>query len=63
MKKRHSLLLQFYDKVILERPRLILLCLLAGLAMLIALIAALTLLSQLLVVFKPFGSEFGEKQN
>jgi len=35
--------------------------LLTGLAMLIALIAALTLLPQLLVFFKPFGPEIGEK--
>ena len=34
--------------------------LLTGLAMLIALIAALTLLPQLIVVFKPFGPEAGE---
>ena len=34
--------------------------LLTGLAMLIALIAALTLLPQLLVIFKPFGSEASE---
>ncbi|MDM8515497.1 MMPL family transporter [Desulfobacterales bacterium HSG16] len=32
-----------------------------GLAMLIALIAALTLLPQLIVLFKPFGSDSGEK--
>ncbi len=37
--------------------------LLTGLAMAIALIAALTLLPQLLVVFKPFGPEVGENQN
>jgi hypothetical protein len=36
--------------------------LLTGLAMLIALIAALTLLPQLLVVFKPFGPEVGVNQ-
>jgi predicted RND superfamily exporter protein len=36
--------------------------LLTGLAMLIALIAALTLLPQLLVVFKPFGPEVGENR-
>ena len=35
--------------------------LLTGLAMLIALIASLTLLPQLLIVFKPFGSEAGER--
>jgi len=35
--------------------------LLTGLAMLIALIAALTLLPQLLIVFKPLGFEVGEK--
>ena len=34
--------------------------LLTGLAMLIALIASLTLLPQLLIVFKPFGAEVGE---
>jgi hypothetical protein len=33
--------------------------LLTGLAMLIALIAALTLLPQLLVIFKPFGAQVG----
>ena len=37
--------------------------LLTGLAMLIALIAALTLLPQLLVFFKPFGPEASENQN
>jgi len=37
--------------------------LLTGLAMAIALIAALTLLPQLLIVFKPFGPEVGENQN
>jgi hypothetical protein len=36
--------------------------LLTGLAMLVALIAALTLLPQLLVVFKPFGAEVEENQ-
>jgi predicted RND superfamily exporter protein len=36
--------------------------LLTGLAMAIALIAALTLLPQLLVVFKPFGPEVGENR-
>ena len=36
--------------------------LLTGLAMLIALIAALTLLPQLLVVFKPFGPEVGQNR-
>jgi predicted RND superfamily exporter protein len=36
--------------------------LLTGLAMLIALIAALTLLPQLLVIFKPFGPEVGGNQ-
>jgi len=36
--------------------------LLTGLAMLVALIAALTLLPQLLVVFKPFGAEVEESQ-
>jgi len=36
--------------------------LLTGLAMLIALIAALTLLPQLLIVFKPFGAEVEESQ-
>jgi hypothetical protein len=36
--------------------------LLTGLAMLIALIAALTLLPQLLVTFKPFGPEVGVNQ-
>jgi predicted RND superfamily exporter protein len=34
--------------------------LLTGLAMLIAFIAALTLLPQLLIVFKPFGPEVGD---
>ena len=34
--------------------------LLTGLAMLIALLAALTLLPQLLIVFKPFGPEVGD---
>jgi predicted RND superfamily exporter protein len=34
--------------------------LLTGLAMLIALLAALTLLPQLLIVFKPFGPEGGD---
>ncbi len=37
--------------------------LLTGLAMLIALVAALTLLPQLLVVFKPFGPEVGENRS
>jgi predicted RND superfamily exporter protein len=37
--------------------------LLTGLAMLIALVAALTLLPQLLVVFKPFGPEAEDSQN
>jgi len=37
--------------------------LLTGLAMLIALVAALTLLPQLLVVFKPFGPEVEENQS
>jgi hypothetical protein len=37
--------------------------LLTGLAMLIALVAALTLLPQLLVVFKPFGPEVEESQS
>jgi predicted RND superfamily exporter protein len=37
--------------------------LLTGLAMLIALIAALTLLPQLIIVFKPFGPEAGKSQN
>jgi hypothetical protein len=37
--------------------------LLTGLAMLIALIASLTLLPQLLIVFKPFGPEVKERQN
>ncbi|MBL6971744.1 MAG: hypothetical protein ISR63_06420, partial [Desulfobacterales bacterium] len=37
--------------------------LLTGLAMLIALIAALTLLPQLIVVFKPFGLENGGDQS
>ncbi|MEE8551671.1 MAG: MMPL family transporter [Desulfobacterales bacterium] len=37
--------------------------LLTGLAMLIALVAALTLLPQLLVVFKPFGPEVEESQD
>jgi hypothetical protein len=36
--------------------------LLTGLAMLVALIAALTLLPQLLIVFKPFGAEIKENQ-
>ncbi len=36
--------------------------LLTGLAMLIALIASLTLLPQLLIVFRPFGSEVGERR-
>ena len=35
--------------------------LLTGLAMLVALIASLTLLPQLLIVFKPFGAEVGEQ--
>ena len=34
--------------------------LLTGLALLIALLAALTLLPQLLIVFKPFGPEVGD---
>jgi hypothetical protein len=37
--------------------------LLTGLAMLIALIASLTLLPQLLIVFRPFGPEVKERQN
>ena len=37
--------------------------LLTGLAMLIALIASLTLLPQLLIVFRPFGPEVRERQN
>jgi predicted RND superfamily exporter protein len=37
--------------------------LLTGLAMLVALIASLTLLPQLLIVFRPFGPENGERLN
>jgi hypothetical protein len=37
--------------------------LLTGLAMLIALIASLTLLPQLLIVFRPFGVGTGERRN
>jgi predicted RND superfamily exporter protein len=36
--------------------------LLTGLAMLIALCAALTLLPQLIIVFKPFGLQIAENQ-
>jgi predicted RND superfamily exporter protein len=37
--------------------------LLTGLAMFTALIAALTLLPELIIFFKPFGPETGEKPN